>query len=73
MTTLDLTSTVNNAKETALIVIIQRRLSSQEQERFSYLTDKLEIDELTELEHNEYREFVERIEHEDAERVKALV
>lgn len=45
----------------------------EEQERLSYLVDKMETDELTEVEHSEFMAYVERVEREDAERARALV
>ncbi|QYX30796.1 hypothetical protein [Sphaerospermopsis torques-reginae] len=59
--------------ETALLQIIQRRLSPEEQERLSYLRQQHENEEITETEYQELLKYINRIEQQDAERAEALI
>jgi aconitase A len=59
--------------EAALLEIIQRRLSSEEQKRLAYLRQKNEIGVITETEHQELLMYVDRVEQQDAERAEALI
>jgi hypothetical protein len=59
--------------EAALLEIIQRRLSSEEQKRLAYLRQKNEIGVITETEHQELLIYVDRVEQQDAERAEALI
>lgn len=59
--------------ETALLQIIQRRLSPEEQHRLSYLREQNENEEITEIEHQELLKYINRIEQQDAERAEALI
>ena len=61
------------AEELALIAIIQRRLSPQEQQRFDELREQNEWGTLTETEHRELIEYIEKIEDRDVERTEALM
>jgi hypothetical protein len=60
-------------RETDLIQIIQRRLSTEQQERLNYLRQQNETEEITETEHQELLIYVELIEKQDAERAEALI
>ncbi|MBC6453484.1 MAG: hypothetical protein GDA43_09895 [Hormoscilla sp. SP5CHS1] len=60
-------------EEKALLEIIQRRLPPAEQTRLEELDDKNEWGELSEAEYNELLAYVERIEHQNVERVAALI
>ncbi|BAZ87916.1 hypothetical protein [Dolichospermum compactum] len=59
--------------ETALLQIIQRRLSPEEQHRLSYLREQNENEEITETEYQELLKYINRIEQQDAERAEALI
>ena len=59
--------------ETALLQIIQRRLSPEEQHRLSYLRQQNENEEITETEYQELLKYINRIEQQDAERAEALI
>ena len=61
------------AEEAALLEIIQRRLSPEEQERLAYLRQQNEIGVITQTEHQELLMYVERVEQQDAERAEALI
>jgi hypothetical protein len=63
----------SEASEVALIQIIQRRLSSEEQDRLTYLRQKNEAGVITQTEHQELLMYVERVEQQDAERAEALI
>jgi len=60
-------------RETDLIQIIQRRLSTEQQDRLNYLRQQNETGEITETEHQELLIYVELIEKQDAERAEALI
>jgi hypothetical protein len=64
--------TVSEA-ESPWLALVQRRLSSPEQERLDALSHKLESEELSEAEQVELAALVERVEREDAERAQALL
>jgi hypothetical protein len=66
-------SVISKASEAALLEIIQRRLSPQEQERLAYLRQQNESGVITDTEHQELLIFVERVEQQDAERAEALI
>ncbi len=57
----------------ALLVIIQRRLSPEKQDRLAYLRSSNETGEITETEHQELLMYVDCIEQQDAERAEALI
>ncbi|KYC43763.1 hypothetical protein WA1_00945 [Scytonema hofmannii PCC 7110] len=59
--------------ETALLQIIQRRLSSEEQDRLAYLRQQNEMGVMTDTEHQELLMYIERVEQQDAERAEALI
>jgi hypothetical protein len=63
----------SEARETELIQIIQRRFSSEQQDRLNYLRQQNETEEITETEHQELLIYVELIEKKDAERAEALI
>ncbi|NDJ25539.1 hypothetical protein GS682_28665 [Nostoc sp. B(2019)] len=63
----------SEASEVALIQIIQRRLSSKEQDRLTYLRQRNEAGVITQTEHQELLMYVERVEQQDAERAEALI
>jgi hypothetical protein len=63
----------SEARETELIQIIQRRFSSEQQDRLNYLRQQNETEEITETEHQELLIYVELIEKQDAERAEALI
>ncbi len=60
-------------KEEALLQIIQRRLPPDDQTRLAYLRQRNETGEITEAEHQELLAYVDRVEHQDAERAEALI
>jgi hypothetical protein len=68
-----LESSKPEADETTLLQIIQRRLSSEEQERLAYLRQQNENGEITDKEHQELLIYVDRIEQQDADRAEALI
>ncbi len=70
---LQVSVTLPEASEAALLEIIQRRLSSVEQERLTYLRQQNEAGVITDAEHQELLVFVERVEQQDAERAEALI
>ena len=59
--------------ETELLEIIQRRLSREEQVRSSDLREQNETGAISDLEHQELLQYVERVESQDAERTAALI
>lgn len=59
--------------EANLLEIIQCQLPLAAQERLGYLLEKNEVDELTEEEQKEFREYADRIEYQGAARARALV
>ncbi|TAF08641.1 MAG: hypothetical protein EAZ77_06755 [Nostocales cyanobacterium] len=63
----------SETRETELIQIIQRRLSSEQQEQLNYLRQQHETGEITETEHQELLMYVEMIEKQDAERAEAMI
>jgi hypothetical protein len=63
----------SETRETDLIQIIQRRLSSEQKDRLNYLRQQNETEEITETEHQELLIYVELIEKQDAERAEALI
>jgi hypothetical protein len=62
-----------NLQEQALFSIIQRRLAPEDQARLDYLRQQNESGAITEPEHQELLEYVDRIEQQDAERAEALI
>jgi hypothetical protein len=68
-----LESSKPEADETTLLQIIQRRLSSEEQERLAYLRQQNENGEITDKEHQELLIYVDLIEQQDADRAEALI
>ena len=64
---------ISETRETDLIQIIQRRFSSEQQDRLNYLRQQNETGEITEIEHQELLIYVELIEKQDAERAEALI
>jgi hypothetical protein len=60
-------------QEQALLLIIERRLAPEDQARLDYLRQQNESGAITELEHQELLEYVNRIEQQDAERAEALI
>jgi hypothetical protein len=62
-----------STNETALLQIIQHRLSPQEQDRLSYLRQQNEMGEITETEYQELLTYINRVEQQDAERAEALI
>ncbi len=71
---LQLSQTQNySMSEVALLQIIQHRLSSEQQNRLSYLRKQNENEKITEIEYQELLTYIDRIEQEDAKRVQALI
>ena len=64
---------LQNPEESALLEIIQRRLSPQDRVRLDYLRDRAETGQITETEHSELLAYVEQIENKDVERLAALI
>lgn len=60
-------------EETALIAIIQRRLSPNEQQRLDELRDRSEQDTLSEAEQLEYIAYADRLEQQNVDRLEALI
>jgi hypothetical protein len=60
-------------QEQALLPIIQRRLPPGDEARLSYLRQQNESGAITEPEHQELLEYVDRVEQQDAERAEALI
>ena len=61
-----------NAPEAELLQIIGRRLPLKDQQRVEILRDRLQAETLSEDEHYELLQWVDRIEIQDAERATAL-
>jgi hypothetical protein len=66
-------TTTPEASEAALIQIIQRGLSPEQQDRLTYLRSLNETGEITDTEHQELLMYVELVEQQDAERAEALI
>lgn len=64
---------VHDRSEEALLHVIHRKLSQEEQSRLDYLREQNESGEITEAEHQELLAFVSRVENEDAERAEAIL
>jgi DNA-binding GntR family transcriptional regulator len=62
-----------NLQEPALLFIIQRRLPPEDRVRLNYLRQQNESGTITEPEHQELLEYVDRVEQQDAERAEALI
>lgn len=60
-------------EEAALLQIIQRRLSEDDQTRLAYLRQRNESGDITEAEHQDLLAYVDRVERQDAERAEALI
>ena len=60
-------------QELELLSIIQRRLSSSQQERWEALRQKLELETLTDREHQELMTYSDLLEAWNAERVEAVM
>ena len=60
-------------EESALLQIIRRRLSPDDQKRLNDLRDRNEWSELTPAEYNELLVYEERVESLNVERVRALI
>lgn len=63
----------SNTEESALLQIIRRRLSPDDQKRLNDLRDRNEWSELTPAEYNELLAYEERVESLNVERVRALI
>jgi hypothetical protein len=59
--------------EAALLEIIQRRLSPEEQTRVAYLRQQNETGIITDTEHQELLVYVDRVERQDGDRAEALI
>jgi hypothetical protein len=59
--------------EQELISIIQTRLALNEQQRFDYLRERQEQDELTDADYLELIKYIEKIEDQDVRRTSALI
>jgi hypothetical protein len=59
--------------EAALLEIIQRRLSTEEQVRLGYLRQQNETGAITDAEHQELLMYIDRVEQHDTERAEALI
>jgi hypothetical protein len=59
-------------KEAALLLTINQGLTQEEQARFDQLTTKRQAEMLSPEEHAELLQWIDRIEHQDAERIAAL-
>jgi hypothetical protein len=60
-------------QEQNLLRTIQHKLAPEEQSRLTYLRQQNESETITELEHQELLEYIDRIEQQDAERAEALI
>ncbi len=60
-------------QEEALLQIIQRRLSPEDQTQLAYLRQQNETGEITEAEYQDLLAYVDRVECQDAERAEALI
>jgi DNA polymerase sigma len=65
--------TASRQEEEALLQIIQNRLPEDDQIRLAYLRQRNENEEITDTEHQELLNYVDQIEHQDAERAEALI
>lgn len=65
--------TALGSEEYALLEIIQRYLSLEEQTRLDYLREQNEWEQITEAEHTELLAYEERLEKMNVERVEALI
>jgi hypothetical protein len=65
--------TASRQEEEALLQIIQNRLPEDDQIRLAYLRQRNEKGEITDTEHQELLNYVDQIEHQDAERAEALI
>jgi hypothetical protein len=61
------------ATESALLEIIQRRLSPEDQARVTYLRQQNETGVITDIEHHELLVYVDRVEQQDGDRAEALI
>jgi hypothetical protein len=59
--------------EAALLEIIQRRLSPEEQTRLAYLRQQSETGVITDTEHQELLVYVDQVERQDCDRAEALI
>jgi hypothetical protein len=59
--------------EAALLEIIQRRLSPEEQTRLAYLRQQNETGLITDTEHQELLVYIDRVEQQDGDRAEALI
>jgi hypothetical protein len=62
-----------NLQEQTLLRTIQHKLAPDEQARLTYLRQQNESETITEPEHQELLEYIDRIEQQDAERAEALI
>jgi hypothetical protein len=62
-----------NLPEQALLPIIQRRLSPEDEARLVYLRQQNESGAITEPEHQDLLKYIDRVEQQDAERAEALI
>jgi hypothetical protein len=60
-------------EESALLEIIQCRLSSEEKDRLAYLRQQNEREVITDTEHQELLIYIDRIEQQDADRAEASI
>lgn len=60
-------------REKQLLETIHWQLSPEERQRLNYLRDRSEIEELTETEHQELLQYVDRIEKQGNDRLKAAI
>lgn len=65
--------TALGSEEDALLEIIQRYLSVEEQTRLDYLREQNEWEQINEAEHTELLAYEERLENMNVERVEALI
>ena len=65
--------TISHKDETHLLQIINRRLPPDEQKRYVELSDKLELEELIEAEHQELLALIQRIEDQNVKRAEAMI
>jgi len=59
--------------EAALLEIIQRRLSPEDQARVTYLRQQNETGVITDIDHHELLVYVDRVERQDGDRAEALI
>jgi len=62
-----------SAEDQKLVAVVQRRLSSSDQQRLDLLRQKNQDGSLTEAEHAELLQWVTQIEEQDAARAQAIV